>query len=50
MQALFKLTPPLKSTVPHESEADLEDWRVVLKIDDDREEEGGDEVGHGNNN
>lgn len=39
-----------KSTVPHESEADLEGWRVVLKIDDDGEEEGGDEVGHGDDN
>lgn len=54
MQALFKLTIKVvngwKCAVPHESEADLEGWRVVLKIDDDREEEGGDEVGHRDNN
>lgn len=39
-----------ESTVPHESEADLESRRVVLKINDDREDEGGDEVGQGDNN
>lgn len=38
------------SSVPHESEADLEGRWVVLIIDDDGEEEGGDEVGHGDNN
>ena len=39
-----------KFIVPHESEADLKGGRIVLIIDDDGEEEGGDEVGHGNNN
>lgn len=39
-----------ESTAPDESEADLEGWRVVLKIDDNGEEEGGDEVGHGDDN
>lgn len=38
------------SSVPHESEADLEGWRVVLKIDDDGEEERGDKVGQGDDN
>lgn len=32
---------------PHEREADLEGWRVVLVADDDGEEEGRDEVGQG---
>lgn len=39
-----------KSTVPHESEADLEGRRVVLKIDDEGEEERGEEVGQGDDN
>lgn len=40
----------MPSIVPHESEADLEGGRVVLIIDDNGEEEGGDEVGQGDNN
>lgn len=39
-----------KFTAPDESEADLEGWRVVLKVDDNGEEEGGEEVGHGDDN
>lgn len=39
-----------KFVVPYEREADLKGGRVVLIIDDDGEEEGGNEVGHGNNN
>lgn len=38
------------SNAPHESEADLKGWGVVLKADNYREEEGRDEVGHGDNN
>lgn len=38
------------STAPHKSESDLKGWRVVLKVDDDGEEEWGDEVGQGDNN
>lgn len=38
------------SNAPHEGEADLKGWGVVLKADNHREEEGRDEVGHGDNN
>lgn len=38
------------SAAPHESEADLKGRWVILKVDDHRKEEGGDEVGHGDNN
>lgn len=37
----------LKLCIPHEGEADLEGRRVVLEVDDKGEEEGCDEVGHG---
>lgn len=39
-----------QSEAPHEGEADLKGWGVVLKADYHREEEGRDEVGHGDNN
>lgn len=39
----------LKCCVPHEGEADLEGRRVVLVVDDNREEEGSDEVGQRDN-
>lgn len=40
----------MSSAAPHESEADLKGRWVILKVDDHREEERGDKVGHGNNN
>lgn len=33
--------------VPDEGEADLEGWRVILEIDDDGEQQGGEKVGQG---
>lgn len=37
------------STPPHEGEADLKGWWVILKVDDHREEKRGDKVGQGDN-
>lgn len=37
------------STAPHEGEADLKGWWVILKVDDHREEKRGDKVGQGDN-